>query len=345
MVFHHPIRAVTADDRGPELATTVIIFLVLSSITLALRCYVRARMLKVFQIEDWLAIATMICFACYCTFALLSVARGEGKRIDDVPVENIPKILRMRWAGELVYVMTSLLIKFTVGVFLLRICSHAWQKMVVATVLLVCLVYQVFFAFMAAFQCQPVPYYWYRYTGEMTGKCWSNELIMGATYTAAGLNAVSDWVLGLLPIVLVRDLRLTKRSKILVSCTLALGSIASSATIVRIPYIWQLTQTHDFIHDFTDLSVWSTVENGLGIVASSIATLRPLIKVIFGGSRAGTSSPRRSIYSWRRSRTPDVHHRAQSENLQYYRMADYHYNPCKAPERVSVRDRKASSFG
>ncbi|KAI0840624.1 hypothetical protein F5Y06DRAFT_294613 [Hypoxylon sp. FL0890] len=335
-----------ADDRGPELAATVIVFLALSAITLALRCYVRARILKVFKIEDWLAIATMICFACYCIFALLSISYGEGKRIVDVPVENIPKILKMRWAGELVYVVTSLFIKFTVGVFLLRICSQAWQKTVVATVLLVCLIYQLFFAFMAAFQCQPVPYYWYRYTGKMTGKCWSNEFITGATYAAAAINAVSDWVLGLLPIALVRDLRLSKRSKVLVSCILAIGSIASTATIVRIPYICKLTQTRDLIYDFTDLSIWSTVENGLGLVASSVATLRPLVRVMLGGSRAGTpSQQRRSFYSWRRSGTVAVHNRTRSENLQYYRMGDYHYNPYKAPERVRVRDRKTSSFG
>lgn len=50
----------TPNDRGPELAVIVAVFLGLSSITVALRCYVRAHILRAFQVEDWLAVATMV---------------------------------------------------------------------------------------------------------------------------------------------------------------------------------------------------------------------------------------------------------------------------------------------
>lgn len=47
---------------------------------------------------------------------------------------------------------------------------------------------------------------------------------------------------------------------------------------MRIPYVWQLTHSIDFLYVFTDFTIWSTVENGVGIIASSIATLRPLFR-------------------------------------------------------------------
>ncbi|KAI1098973.1 hypothetical protein F4804DRAFT_99652 [Jackrogersella minutella] len=327
-------------DNGPQLAATVWLFLPLAAITLALRCYVRVRILKAFKIEDWLAIATMMCFTLYCTLVMLSISYGAGKEMIDVPIENVSKILKMRWAAEVVYIVTTLFVKFTVGVFLLRICSQTWQKSVICTVLLVCLVYGVFFAFMAAFQCRPVAYYWDRYTGSASGTCFSDGLVTGTTYAGAAVNAVSDWVLGLLPIALVRNLELSRRSKVMVSCTLALGSIASAATIVRIPYIWQLTSSaHDVLHVFTDLSIWSTVENGLGLTASSLATLRPLFKKVFGATRAGSPSPRRSFYSWRKSGTVTVHHLTRSGNMQYHRMHDY--GLAKPPGRAKLRDAEA----
>ncbi|KAI1661720.1 hypothetical protein F4813DRAFT_171064 [Daldinia decipiens] len=333
----------TPDDRGPQLAIIVAVFLGLSSITVALRCYVRAHILRAFRVEDWLAVATMLCFVFYSTIVMLGISHGAGKHISHVPTENIPKILKMRWVAEILYVVTSLFLKFTVGIFLFRICSQVWQKSVICTVLLLYLVYHIFYAFMTVFQCQPVAYFWFRYTSGMEGKCWSNDLVMGCTYAAASINAVTDWVLGLLPIMIVRSLELSKRSKILVSCTLALGSVASTATIVRIPYIWQLTQPGDFIHDFSDLSIWSTIENGLGLVASSIATLRPLVRVVLGGTRVGTASRgRRSFYSWRRS-GPGA---AQNGNQQYYKMEDYYRDSaCKAPEQVRVSDRRVSDTG
>ncbi|KAI1393472.1 uncharacterized protein F4822DRAFT_384783 [Hypoxylon trugodes] len=166
----------------------------------------------------------------------------------------------------------------------------------------------------------------------MRGKCIPGNVVMGATYTAAAINALGDWVLGLLPIALVRKLELSRRSKVLVSCTLALGSVASTVTIVRIPYFWQLTRTNDIVHDFADLSIWSTVENGLGLVASSIATLRPLFRIMFKSSRTGISSPppRYSPYLWRRSGRASIQRGTADESPMHYRMQEYNSSKARA---------------
>ncbi|KAI0013679.1 hypothetical protein F4779DRAFT_613414 [Xylariaceae sp. FL0662B] len=274
-----------ADNRGPELATITLLFLGLSVITVALRCYVRICLLKSFRVEDWLALGTLTCFILISICIMISIRYGAGRHLDDIPVENIPQSLKMRWAGELAYVMTCLLLKYTVGIFLLRICSRRWQKCVIWTVLLVCLVFSLIYFFMAALQCVPIRYFWMRHTGVVTGRCLDKDLVAGSTYAATAINAFADWILGLLPIALVWNLDLDRRSKISVACVLAIGSIASSATLVRIAYIWQLTHDADSLYEFTDLAIWSQVENGLGLTASSIATLRPLFRrfsVVYG---------------------------------------------------------------
>ncbi|XXH04703.1 hypothetical protein Hte_011125 [Hypoxylon texense] len=345
------------DDRGPQFAAVTLFFLGLAALTVALRCFVRLCILKVFQVEDWLAVASMACFVAYATIVMYGISYGVGKHLAAVPVEHIPLALKTRWAGELVYVVTSMLTKFTVGLFLLRICSRPWQRSVIRATLLACLVYHVFYAFMAAFQCQPVSFFWRKHVPGAEGRCWSDDLVIGCTYAAAAINAIADWILGLLPVALVQNLGLSKRSKVLVSCTLALGSIASSATIVRIPYIWQLTQPGDFMYEFTDLAIWSTTEIGLGIVASAVATLRPLVRLIFdkslSSSFSSSSSSRRSsrpfLSSWRTSGTVAVHYRTRSEEQQqqqgYYNMASWRKDgdgECepKMPERVRVCERR-----
>jgi hypothetical protein len=50
------------------------------------------------------------------------------------------------------------------------------------------------------------------------------------------------------------------------------------ATVVRIPYAKQLLSDPDYLYNFTDLAIWSTVEIGLGLTASSLATLKPLFR-------------------------------------------------------------------
>ncbi|KAI0389982.1 hypothetical protein F5Y17DRAFT_93353 [Xylariaceae sp. FL0594] len=273
----------TANDRGSQLAAVASFFLGLSSLTVLLRCYVRLFLLKLFRLEDWLAVWTLVSSIAYTTFVLMSIQYGAGKHTTDVPLENIPRVLEMRWAGELTYVVTSMSLKFTIGIFLLRICSQTWHRVTIWAVLIACLSFNLFYVLIAAFQCQPVWYFWERYTNEtLAGACLPKELITNTTYAAVGINAAADWILGLLPFALVRDLDLGSKQKLSVACILALGSVASTATVVRIFYVWQLTRDDDIVYEFTELAIWSTVENGLGLAASSIATLKPLCKSFLG---------------------------------------------------------------
>lgn len=53
---------------------------------------------------------------------------------------------------------------------------------------------------------------------------------------------------------------------------------ASSATIVRIYYIYQLTITEDYSWEGINITKWSIVEPAIAITAINIATLRPLFK-------------------------------------------------------------------
>ena len=75
-----------------------------------------------------------------------------------------------------------------------------------------------------------------------------------------------------------------------------MGSSGSTASIVRFPYIHQLTKTSDFLWDNTDVSIWSTVEPGIGIVASSMATMRPLFVAFFSRSKLFGTTPRGNTY-------------------------------------------------
>jgi hypothetical protein len=60
---------------------------------------------------------------------------------------------------------------------------------------------------------------------------------------------------------------------------------ASTATIIRFPFVNGLTDTADFLYATTDVAIWSLVESGLGITASSAATLRPLFRTFLSRSR------------------------------------------------------------
>lgn len=47
-------------ERGADIKAVAILFLALSWISVSLRCYVRLVIKKLFRVDDWLAVATLV---------------------------------------------------------------------------------------------------------------------------------------------------------------------------------------------------------------------------------------------------------------------------------------------
>ena len=55
---------------------------------------------------------------------------------------------------------------------------------------------------------------------------------------------------------------------------------ASIATIIRLRHVVDYQKTHDFLFGLVDVALWSETETFLGIVAGSLATMRPLLRYL-----------------------------------------------------------------
>ncbi|KEZ45681.1 Uncharacterized protein SAPIO_CDS1452 [Scedosporium apiospermum] len=267
-------------DRGPQLQAVFIFLLVLCVVTVALRCYTMAFIVKRLGVEDWLAIVALILYVVYTSFALLSVKYGTGRHLAAVPPEDRPVAFMWRHFATIVYIVISTLTKFIVGLLLLRICSHIrWMKIFIWVMLVVVGVYNAFYFFLDIFSAQPVEYYWLRFApNPPPGHVNDTKFAIIPTFIASILNIIVDWALAILPMILLWKAKMDRRTKISVIIVLTIGSIASVATIVRLPYASQLLQNDEYLYNFTDFAIWSTVEIGLALSASSLATLRPLFR-------------------------------------------------------------------
>ncbi|KAH7625417.1 hypothetical protein B0T09DRAFT_361370 [Sordaria sp. MPI-SDFR-AT-0083] len=205
------------------------------------------------------------------------------------------------WACEPVYVLSNMALRLSIGVQLLRIAISRTHKLIIWITVSIFQVCSLAFFLLFVMQCLPSKYFWERFTGG-EGTCINPEITVNATYAYSAVSCATDWILGLLPISLVWHLQMTPRTKLMVAAILALGAIASTATIVRMPYVHDLGNQADFLFATTDVAIWSTAETGIGIAASAIATLRPLARSflarskLFGGSTTphgagGTSNP------------------------------------------------------
>lgn len=176
-----------------------------------------------------------------------------------------------------------MLAKASIAVMLLRLTVIRTHRVIIWTVLAISELYSGFFFLLFIFQCQPSQYFWTQYTGGK-GSCIDPSITIAAFYAYSAITCVGDWIYATLPYFLVWKLQMDTRSKVVVIIILSLGAIASTATIIRIPYVHTMGDVDDFLYATTDVAIWSCVETGIGITTACLATLRPLLRTWLAGT-------------------------------------------------------------
>jgi hypothetical protein len=242
-----------------------------------------------------------------CSFAIAGTHHGTGQHSWEIlPVTEIPKGLmvctlfdpqnvpadnvpQFWWLCEPVYVLANMSIKGSIAVMLLRLTVDRMHHVIIWATLLVTELYSTYFFFLFVFQCRPSAYFWTRWTGS-SGSCIDTNIVVRSTYGYSAVQCLTDWIFAVLPFFLVWRLQMTKRSKVSVALILSMGAIASTATIIRIPYLHTMGDVTDFLYATTDVAIWSGVETGVGITAACLATLRPLFRGWLANTRRTTNA-------------------------------------------------------
>lgn len=83
------------------------------------------------------------------------------------------------------------------------------------------------------FYCRPTRAYW----NPLLGTCGDFMVVVNIGYAWTAVGIVTDWMCAILPYFIVRKLQMTRRTKNTVMVILGLAALASTATIVRAPYL------------------------------------------------------------------------------------------------------------
>ncbi|KAF7926756.1 uncharacterized protein EAE97_010265 [Botrytis byssoidea] len=269
-----------AEDRGPEIAVILCVFMGLSWLFVSLRVIVRFFITKSWSFDDSLLTVSLFLYTLYGTAGLRSVRFGSGQHIDQISREDLPRALQAWWFDESLFALTTLFVRLSISVFLLRLSTRSLHKSIIYVTQASVITFTIIFIVLVFRQCTPFDYIWKQYEGA-TGFCIDSSIVPAASVAHSVIGFTVDWTLGLLPIWVMWDLKMSMKAKLSISGVLSLGLLAGVTTIIRIPFIKDLPITNDFLYATTDIAIWSTIEPGLGIIAFSGATLRPLLRLFF----------------------------------------------------------------
>lgn len=146
--------------------------------------------------------------------------------------------------SELFYVLTTIFLKIALALFFLRILIKPWQRTAFYIVLVITTTYGALYAALAVFQCG-LPDRLMHNVLRGHG-CVADDIFLSAGYTYAALNIAADWTFVIIPLLMLRNAGLDKRSKFSVAVIMLLGTVGSVAGAVRVFYMKGLIFSPNF---------------------------------------------------------------------------------------------------
>ncbi|KAL3459490.1 hypothetical protein BJX64DRAFT_301233 [Aspergillus heterothallicus] len=274
-----------SNDRSLAVTTVAAVFMSLATVAVLLRCYVRGLLIKAFGWDDATMVVAMVFYLMFSGCMIGGSIYGTGRKFAVLTAHERVTAMKYWWLCEIAYCFASIGCKVSVCIFLMRITVKRLHIWILYLVMAFTVITGLMFMFIMLLQCKPLEYFWTRTALDPTieGTCISIEIVITMTYVYSAFAVLCDFTVGILPIFIVRKLHMRQKTKMAVVGILGMACIASSAVIVRIPFV-KTFRDSDFLYATVQIAIWSNIEAGLGITAGSLATLRPLLRQWLGST-------------------------------------------------------------
>ncbi|KAJ6010177.1 hypothetical protein N7499_004418 [Penicillium canescens] len=280
-------------SRSRAILIVTSVFLGISLISVALRVFVRTRIVRAFGWDDSIMVLAMGLNLIFAICGIIGSKYGIGRQLAYFVLhpDYLHRALLCWWLGQIFYVLTCVVAKISIIIALLRITVDRIHAYILYAAMVLATVVGLVFFFFTIFQCSPVNFFWNQMQPGAEGSCVNKDTLIGIAYLYSVGAAVTDLTIGLLPVALIWNLRMNRRTKGAIAGILGIGCIASAAVIVRIPFVHHY-KDQEFLYNTYQISIWSNVEAGLGITAGCLTTLRPLVRFLRDGSSSHSRTPR-----------------------------------------------------
>lgn len=160
----------------------------------------------------------------YGTISLDGAVNGAtGKHISlGYTMDQASRSLKAWYLCMVLYAPITLTIRASVCVLLLRMSATKMHRRIIWTNFAIIAVVSMTFFFVLVFQCNPPSHFWTQVHGS-DGYCHSNLIVFYSTTVHSCASALSDWCLGLMPIALLWNVNINRRTKAIIAFLLSLG--------------------------------------------------------------------------------------------------------------------------
>ncbi|KLJ12344.1 hypothetical protein EMPG_12597 [Blastomyces silverae] len=253
------------EEKSSSIFAVAISFLVVSWVTVALRCYVRLKLTR-WGLDDIFVVVVVFMFTGLAGCLMQSASMGLGKHSKDIKsLDASVDAIKFFFTADLLYILSSGIVKVSFCLSLLRIVIIGRAYIfTIYTVGVITAIFTTFYFFFALFSCSPVEYTWEQVRNpDLPGTCQQYFKVIAGRYAHGSIVCAGDLTLATVPALMISKLQLSRRTKLSACLLLGFGSVASIATIARLTYVHDGYNELDFLYVNTEIMIWSMVEIGL----------------------------------------------------------------------------------
>ncbi|KAH7061472.1 hypothetical protein B0J12DRAFT_296761 [Macrophomina phaseolina] len=256
-----------------DLSITLII---ISSVFMVGRIYVRFFMLRTPGWDDYFAIAAWICLSGQASIELVATYNGSGKNMALVPADQMHTYFTLLPSAQLLYFLGTGFVRLSILAFLPRLNKErlfmTWVYVVGAGILI--LTFGAFFVLL--FECRPVKALWDK---TMPGAhCLAQSKEATLMYTHSGLSIFFDLVLLAMPMWVLHKKMIFSVRTIKVALVFAVGIFTIITGIVRLSTIVTINMAVNTTYNVTFAAVWTNLEGHTGLWVACFPALQPLAR-------------------------------------------------------------------
>ncbi|KIW06306.1 uncharacterized protein PV09_02771 [Verruconis gallopava] len=215
----------TSDAGGLAERICVLVLLLTSWVSFLLRFYARAAIIRSLGWDDLALGVTLLIYTVYgcATYVVSKAISGHGYLLPS----EIDKLTRKKWfrVAEVLYIASMLMLKISAGIFFLRIVVSRYQRQILYCTISVATAFNLAYMIFIIFQCGPPRSAATFLLLNFEKKCTSSSSLLGMSYTAAAISALTDLIMALLPIKLLCQSQMSTREKLVAGLLLALPTM------------------------------------------------------------------------------------------------------------------------
>ncbi|CAN8105532.1 unnamed protein product [Discula destructiva] len=249
--------------------------IVLPTIFICLRCYVRICIKRVFGLDDIVAVIATIILLAYAGVLLAATDKGLGRHMQYIEVHgNVRDVSLCAQIAQSLAIMACTLGKSAFAITLMRIFVQPWVLRVLWFVLITMNLVNVLCAIFVFVQCEDPRALW---DSSIQSNCWPTYVFTNFSLFVGSYSAAQDFLLAFLPCIIILRLNMKRTESVAIVLSMSLGVFAGIAATVKSTYLVTLSNQTDRFYALPPLFMWAAAEDALAIIAATIPTLRPLL--------------------------------------------------------------------